>query len=109
LAEVTHEALQDGRAQAEQAIGRAHTLLARLSALPQESQAAHARRLADAYALAAQGVLLLSEAHWELGQGLMTAKPDIAAYFIDKHLRPQYDPLDDDGYLKRLARLMAVV
>ena len=57
----------------------------------------------------AQAALLLHEAQWELDHGLMTAKPDIADYFINKHLRPAYDPLDDDQYLKRLARLMAVV
>ncbi len=109
LAGVTHDSLQDARAQVTAAVGRAHTLLARVAALPQDSQVAHARRLADAYVLAAQGALLLHEAQWELTQGLMTAKPDIAAYFINKRLWPGYDPLDDEQYLRRLGRLMAVV
>lgn len=109
LATITHPALQDSRAQVSAAANRAHTLLARVGALPQESQQAHARRLADAFVLTAQAALLIAEAQWELEQGLMTAKPDIAAYFINKHLKPNYEPLDDPDYLKRLARLMAVV
>lgn len=106
---ISHDALQDGRAQVSAAAGHAHSTLVRIMALPQESQQAHARRLADAFILTAQAALLLHEAQWELDHGLMTAKPDIADYFINKHLRPAYDPLDDEQYLKRLARLMAVV
>lgn len=106
---ITNPTLQEARAQVSAAAGRAHTLLARIGSLPSDSQQAYARRLADAYVLTAQAALLLTEAEWELGQGLMTAKPDITTYFINKHLHPQYDPLDDPEYLKRLARLMAVV
>nr|MCU0465329.1 hypothetical protein [Anaerolineae bacterium] len=106
---ISHDALQDGRAQVSAAAGHAHSTLVRIMALPQESQQAHARLLADAFILTAQAALMLHEAQWELDHGLMTAKPDIADYFINKHLRPAYDPLDDDQYLKRLARLMAVV
>jgi len=109
LESIQHEALQEARALVSAAATRTYTLLARVGALPQESQQTHARRLADAYVLPAQAALLLCEAAWELSQGLMTAKPDIAVYFINKHLRPGYDPLDDVDYQKRLTRLMAVV
>ena len=94
-AEITRAALDDGL-----------RLLARLDAGGEQYAQAHARRLADQFAQTAQAALLLREAQWELDEALPTAKPDITAYFINRHLRPGYDPLDDDTYLPRLSRLM---
>lgn len=94
--------LRDHTAQAIRAAG---TLLKRIAGLsPQEAQA-HARRLADSLVLPAQAALLLVEAEWELSNG-HTLKPDICAYFINRHLRPDYAPLDDAHYLTRLTTLM---
>jgi acyl-CoA dehydrogenase len=66
---------------------------------------AHARRMVDLAAYIAQATLLLVEAQWELDNQLATFKPDVAAYFINQHLTPDYDPLLDDDYTKRLERL----
>ncbi|GIK66236.1 MAG: acyl-CoA dehydrogenase [Chloroflexota bacterium] len=68
---------------------------------------AHARRLVDAIGVTTQTILLLAEAQWEIGHGLTTPKPDVITYFVNRHLRRDYDPLADDGYLARLERLMA--
>lgn len=67
---------------------------------------AHARRLVDAFSHVAQATLLLAEAQWELDHDLNTVKADVATYFINKRLRKDYDPLDDDAYLDRIERLM---
>jgi acyl-CoA dehydrogenase len=88
-------------------IDRALALLGRLSSGGEEYAQAHARRLTDALAHAGQAALLLAEAQWELDHNLPTYKPDIIAYFMNQHLRPGYDPLDDADYLPRLKRLMA--
>ncbi len=52
-----------------------------------------------------QAVCLLAEADWWLSQGLLTDKPAALALFIDRYLRPGYDPLADDRHLERIARL----
>lgn len=102
LAGVTHPTLSDVRQAVAAAVERAAGLLNRVSALPANAQQAHARRIADAFADCAQAALLLEEAQWELDRGLATAKPQIVAYFVNAHLRPGYDPLDDPDYLDRI-------
>ena len=67
---------------------------------------AHARRLIEKAAHISQAALMLSEAAWEIAQDLPTAKPDILDYFINRRLRPAYDPLADEDYLKQIERLM---
>lgn len=68
---------------------------------------AHARRLVDRYAHAAQAAIMLSEAQYERNRDFHTHKPDVIAYFINRRLHDEYDPLYDDEYLPRLERLMA--
>lgn len=70
---------------------------------------AHARRFVDLAAHIAQATLLLSEAQWELNNNLPTFKADITEYFINKHLKVGYDPLDDEFYTHRLERLMGAL
>ncbi len=65
----------------------------------------HVRRVVDQIALLVQAACLLAEADWELGQGLDTDKPAALAFFINRHLRPGYEPMQDGAYLDRLARL----
>ncbi|MDX1992300.1 MAG: acyl-CoA dehydrogenase family protein [bacterium] len=90
-----------------QALDDSLALLGKIATLEPQAQQAHARRLMDAFAHVAQAALLLAEADWELGRGLPTLKPDIAAYFINRRLRKGYDSLDDSDYLPRLERLMS--
>lgn len=106
LETVTHESL-DGLTQiVRDSLTRALSLIERFATTTPEYGQAHARRLADALALTAQGALLLTEAQWELDRNLPTIKPEVTVYFIHKHLTPGYDPLDDEGYLARLERIM---
>ncbi len=65
----------------------------------------HVRRVVDQLALLVQAVCLLAEADWELSQRLPTDKPAALAIFINRCLQPGYDPLADDRYLERIARL----
>jgi hypothetical protein len=93
----------------QNALNELPALLGRLNAGGEAYAQAHARRLADKLAFVAQSALLLSEAEWELNEGLTTSKPDLAAYFINCHLTPGYDPTQDESYLARLKRLMTAL
>lgn len=64
---------------------------------------AHIRRVVDWLGALVQAVLLLTESQWALEQGLQTTKPVAAHYFINRHLRPGYDPMLDEAYLETLA------
>ena len=87
---------------------RTAALIARLAASETTVQQAHVRRLTDLLADVGQAALLLREAQWETDRGLNTIKPDAAAHFIRRRLQPDYDPLEDQELLPRLARIMAL-
>lgn len=70
---------------------------------------AHIRRVVDDFAHVAQAALMLAEAQWELDDGHPTDKPDAVTYFVNRHLRPHYDPMTDADYLPRLERFMTAV
>jgi acyl-CoA dehydrogenase len=106
LEPVTHEVLRENADLVRAALDRSLERLGRLAESDPTYQQAHVRRLADAFCHVAQGALLLAEAQWELDASLVTVKPDVAAHFINRRLRPGYDPLDDAGYLPRLEHLM---
>lgn len=103
---VTHETLKPLADSVSVALHRAMAMLGRISAGDETYQQAHARRLADLFSEIAQATILLYEAQWEIDEELPTHKPDVAAHFIHTHLVPGYDPMDDDGYLGRIERLM---
>jgi len=107
--EVAAPQLTRERAEVAAAGKNAAHLLERIAQAPVESQQAYARRLADALVLTGQAALLLCEAQWEIERELPTLKPHIATHFINTHLRPDYEPLDDTGYLPRLAALIGAV
>jgi hypothetical protein len=75
-----------------------------LSASPEYAQT-HIRRVIDQMAVLAQATCLLAEAEWELARGLESDKVDVIALYFNRHLEPNYDPLDDDPYQDRLARV----
>jgi hypothetical protein len=104
---VAHPRLREMGEVVRAALDRALALVERLLKAEPAYAQAHARRMADALAYAAQGALLLAEAEWELDRGLPTLKPEVTAWFVNKHLRPGYDPLNDAEYLPRLAAIMA--
>ncbi|MCS6835859.1 MAG: acyl-CoA dehydrogenase family protein [Anaerolineae bacterium] len=113
LSATAHSALRPWADEALRAAERTQSMLARLLAHSHKRQdeayaQAHARRLMDALAHLAQAALLLEEAEWELSNG-PTSKPDVAAYFIQRRLLPNYDPLSDDEYLPRLQRLATTI
>lgn len=70
---------------------------------------AHARRFIDMAGRIAQASLMLAEAQWEHDNNVQRVKQDVLAYFINQHLLPGYDPMQDEGYLPRLERLMQSV
>ncbi|MCS7038577.1 MAG: acyl-CoA dehydrogenase family protein [Caldilineales bacterium] len=67
----------------------------------------HIRRVIDQLTPLVQATCLLAEADHELRMGMATDKPEALAFFLDRHLRPDYDPMSDPAYPERLARLVA--
>ncbi len=65
----------------------------------------HIRRAVDEMAALMGAACLLAEAEWELSQGLETDKLDVLQFYLNRHLVPGYDPLDDPDYRPRLARI----
>lgn len=90
----------------QHAITRAITMLKRMMDGGDRLVQAHARRFVDLLSYIAQATLLLTEAQWEIDQSITSSKADVIAYFVNKHLNPDYDPLDDSEYLRRLEALM---
>lgn len=90
----------------ESAIARFVTMLGKTSAGDSAYQNAHARRLIHLLAQISQAVMLLVEAQREVEHAHKSIKPDVITYFINKHLRPNYDPMLDETYLPRLEKLM---
>ena len=109
LASVTHPQLVEYTTITREALNRALATLARLQANGEKYAQAHVRRFVDELGQVAQAVLLLAEAQWELDNSLPTIKPDVATHYINRHLRPDYDAMDDEDYLSRLERLMGAV
>lgn len=106
---VTDARLESDTAQVRKALRECGRLLERMVANGERYAEAHSRRMADLFGYTAQAALLLAEAQWELDQGLPTLKPDIITHFVNRHLRPGYNPLDDEGFLPRIERLIAAV
>jgi hypothetical protein len=108
LDQVTHPTLSDYAQLTREGIEETRQILLRLAGSGEEYAQAHARRLTDSLAHVGEAALLLAEAQWELDSGLSTYKPDVIAHFVNRYLNTGYDPLDDETYLPRLKRLMAV-
>lgn len=106
LEQVAHPLLAESRAVVQDALQQTAQLLQRLHSGDERFAQAHARRFMDAAGQAAQAVLLLREAQWELDQHWHSVKPDASAHFVRRHLLPDYDALADAGYLERIERLM---
>jgi hypothetical protein len=85
---------------------RTLNLLSTIAKGDETYQQAHARRLADAFSYTAQAALLLTEAQWELDHDLTTIKLEATTHFINRHLRRDYDPLEDESFLPRIEKLM---
>jgi len=92
-----------------QSIRDAQTMLGRLAENGGMFAQAHARRLVDRLSYIAQATLMLAEAQWETDNTVASFKPDVIAYFVNKHLHTGYDPLADEAYLDRLEHLMTSV
>jgi acyl-CoA dehydrogenase len=75
-----------------------------LAAGPEYSQT-HIRRVIDQMAQIVQLTCLLAEAEWELSSGLDSDKQDVIAFYVNRHVRAGYDPMDDGQYPGRLERL----
>jgi len=106
LASVTDSRLLESAKIVGDAIQRIVSILGKMQQNGEAYVQTHARRFVDLASYVAQGTLLLSEAQWEIDNELATIKPDVIAYFVNKHLNQSYDPLDDEQYGERLERLM---
>ena len=106
LGDVKREDLSDSVAIVHAALDRMIKMLAKMHAGGLQYAQTHARRFVDLASYIAQAVLLLSEAQWELDNEVATFKPDVVVYFINQHLKSDYEPMDDEGYNERLERLM---
>ncbi len=109
LNSVSHPSLAEDVAVVREGLETAKSLLGRLASGGDVYAQAHARRLLDHLAYVGQATLLLAEAQWELDKGLPTTKPDLTTHYINRHLRPGYDPMGDTEYLPRLNRIMTAV
>lgn len=108
-------ALLDGVTQPELAAAQDRVLaqmdavrqrLERVLASSPEFLQTHIRRVTDQLTWVIQAACLLAEAEWELGRGLETDKPAALAFFLNRYLRPGYDPMDDGAYLDRVTRMV---
>ncbi len=70
-------------------------------------QQSHIRRLVDQLTAVTQAVCLLSEAARELTQAQTSAKADWLEFFLNRYLRPNYDPMQDPDYTTRIQRITA--
>jgi hypothetical protein len=107
LSAVHDEALRENVQAVETALDNTVRRLGKLSG--EQFAQAHIRRVVDDFAHIAQAALMLAEAQWELDDGHPTDKPDAVTYFVNRHLRPHYDPMTDADYLPRLERFMTAV
>lgn len=99
--------LKDEAALVTDSLRRTEVLLERLLVGTPRYAEAHARRAIEQIGVGAQAGLLILEAEWELNEGINSLKPEVIAHFLNRRLRPGYDPLEDEAYLPRLERLMA--
>ncbi|MEO0597878.1 MAG: acyl-CoA dehydrogenase family protein [Chloroflexota bacterium] len=107
---ISHHRLSTQADATKQALSRLQKMLARLSKHDDLAFAqAHARRFIHLAGRLAQATLMLTETQWELDRELSTYKPEILTHFINQHLTPDYDPLDDVDYTERLAYLMTAL
>ena len=94
LAHTTMEALDRSEA-------RLQTLLA---AAPRVAQA-HIRRVLDELAAIVEITCLLAEADGALARDLPPVPIDLLHFYFNRHLPHDYDPMTDDGYVRRVERL----
>ncbi len=107
LSSVHEDLLREDVLAVESALQHTVYLLSKLDG--EQVAQAHIRRVVDRFAYIAQAALMLAEAQWELNEGHPTDKPDAVTYFVNRHLRPHYDPMTDADYLPRLERFMTAV
>lgn len=109
LNNITHSSLTAYVELVRQSISHAQTMIERLSDSDDMFAQAHARRLVDLLAHITQATLLLSECQWEQDNLIASFKSDVIAFFVNKHLNPSYEPMDDDDYLQRIQHLMSSI
>jgi alkylation response protein AidB-like acyl-CoA dehydrogenase len=97
--------LHEDAAVISEALDRSEAKLRRLASVGGHYVEAHARRISEGIGVIAQATLLLAEAEWEMGEGVPSPKAEIVRTFVNRRLRPGYDPMEDEGYLERLRRL----
>jgi alkylation response protein AidB-like acyl-CoA dehydrogenase len=101
-----HDDLQPQKAIITDAIDRFRQMLQRIHTGDARYQQAHARRMVDMAGYIAQAALMLREAQYEIDNDRVLFKPDIVTYFVNQHLVPGYDPMQDDTCIERLERLL---
>jgi alkylation response protein AidB-like acyl-CoA dehydrogenase len=107
LQEITAHSLYDQRLELTRSLDQTRHQVETLLAADPEFQQTHIRRVIDRMAALSQAVCLLSEAGWELSQAQETDKALWLDFFLNRYLRPHYDPLLDPEYTSRLQKITA--
>lgn len=105
LDRVTQPVLLDFQQVALDHLQRIQTQLERLLGASPDFAQSHVRRIVDQMAVLIQATCLLGEAEWELAHGLDSDKPQVIAFFFNRYLFPDYNPMDDDVFQDRMARI----
>ncbi len=66
----------------------------------------HIRRVVDRMALVFQATCLLTQADWEIKQGIPTDIPKVLQFFLNRNLQPGYDPGVDENYLHQIREMV---
>jgi acyl-CoA dehydrogenase len=109
LDRVTHSPLLQYQQLALDELEQVQERLGRLLGAGPAYAQTHIRRVIDRMAVLAQLACLLVEAEWELNRDVESDKIDVIAFYVNRHLEPAYDPMADDTYGERLARITTIV
>ena len=99
--------LFDLRAEIDQHLDQAKRMTERLVQANAEEHQTHVRRVVDRLGMVTQAVMLLTQAQWEHIQGIDSDIPDLLDFFLNRYLRPSYDPLEDPDFNARIQRIIA--
>jgi len=104
LKSIIHPKLQKSKEFTENELDKSLGTIKKLAGEGTQFAEAHARRFVNQVCSVMHCVLLLSEAQFELENNLITEKPDIITYYINRHIKHNYDPMEDKYYLTRLSK-----
>ncbi|RME81898.1 MAG: hypothetical protein D6775_12300, partial [Caldilineae bacterium] len=109
LADITAHSLYDMRLELTKRMETLRRQIDHLLQAEPDFQQTHIRRMVDRLMALVQAVCLLAAAGWELSQALDTDTPLLLEFFLNRYIRPNYDPLQDPDYQERLRLITATL